>query len=159
MNVSNIYTPGSVVLLTSRGCHVSPGRWLHLLLGKRPHPTLLVCKALLGFSWCCVNVKWHKSKFLHVTQLCLKTKSPCACKHASKSLLKKRKKSSNAREKEHPQLSVPGCANTQGRRHRVAPEQDPPEQCCQHYICLRRLTGAASPEMLPPIFPFQVDPL
>lgn len=81
-----------MVLLTSRGCHVSPGRWLHLLLGEQPHPTLLVCKALLGFSWCCIKVRWHKSKFLHMTQLCQKTKSPCACKHASKYLLKKRKK-------------------------------------------------------------------
>lgn len=34
MEVSNIYSTSSVVPLTLHGCHVSPGRWLHSLLGK-----------------------------------------------------------------------------------------------------------------------------
>lgn len=62
--LSSTYTHGSAVLLTLCGCHTSPG-----LLGKCPHTTQVVCKALLGFSWCCIDVRWHRSKFLHITQL------------------------------------------------------------------------------------------
>lgn len=46
-----------------------------------------------------------------------------------------------------------------GAKPQGSPRADPPEQHCQLYICLWHLIGAALPETLPPIFPFQVDPL
>lgn len=86
------------------------------------------------------------------------TKSLCAHKHTQVWTLLKSGKKAEMPEKlsllQHTWLCELAGAKPQG-----SPRADLPEQHWQLYICPWHLIGAVLPETLPPIFPFQVDPL